>query len=78
MTTTSGRKGTASQPRQKNGDANIGIYGGPKDTMGLNLFLLLGPERSGEVVVEGRVLGVEFFRAKQEAQACTLEVRSYR
>lgn len=42
--------------------------------MRLNLFLLLGPEGSGEVVVEGRVLRVEFLRAKQEAQACTLEV----
>lgn len=74
MTTTSGGKGTASQPRQKNGDANIGIHRGPKDTMRLNLFLLLGPEGSGEVVVEGRVLRVEFLRPKQEAQAGTLEV----
>lgn len=42
--------------------------------MRLNLFLLLGPEGSGEVVVEGRVLRVEFLRPKQEAQAGTLEV----
>lgn len=74
MTTTSGGKGTASQPGQKNGDANIGVYRGPEDTMRLNLFLLLGPEGSGEVVVEGRVLRVEFMRPKQKAQACTLNV----
>lgn len=72
MTTTSGGKWTASKPGQKNGYANLRVHRGPENTIGLNFFLLLGPEGIGEVVVECRVLCVDLLRPKEKAQASAL------
>jgi hypothetical protein len=59
MTTTSCGEWAPSKQRQQDHYADLAIRQWPEDTIGLNLFLLLGPERIREIFIQGRILRID-------------------
>lgn len=72
MATTSGSKWATSKSRQQHSYADLGVHRGSEDTIRLDFFLLLGPERIGEIVVESRVLRVNLLGSEEKLQTSTL------